>query len=189
MITNKGGRIMFHVCKDPTDAEYDLMSDVQKDICVTWRAMDGYLFSVTQIARRNCCSRGQAQKAIRKLEKLRIVLRYCGGYKTRWNAILCDECGRQFEDIDLRFFVRAMFAPVKNYFSPPFKSRHLRLTNDRNRTEGEEYNYRKHRGWIYEARVCSDCLSAKVFKYHAALDKLKITSVILGMTKFEETNG
>ena len=189
MIDNSGNkmRILFHICKEVSDSKYDKLSDIQKDIVETWAKIRGNLFSISQVAYRNSCSRGKVQKAVRQLEKRGVVRRYCGGHKTRWNAILCDECGKEFESIDIRFFVQAIYAWTGSW-KVPIKSRHIKLTTWRNGEKmifpNKQYNAYGNRGWIYEARICSECLN-NVLRARG-LETIKLASFLLGMNNFEQ---
>ena len=174
MIDNSGNnmRILFHVCKEVGAFEYGTkLSRIQQDIIDHWTREKGNLFSITQIAYRNRCSRGKVQKAVRQLEKRGIVRRYCGGYKTRWNAILCDECKREFEKIDIRYFVKAIF---DNQRSPSKLRPSLiqRISYDRGNPIYKQW------GWQYEGRVCPECLTKLLRK--PELKTIGISSVILG---------
>ena len=162
-------RILFHVCKDISETEYDALSDIQKDIVGTWAKIRGNLFSITQVADRNICSRGKVQKAVRQLEKRGVVRRYCGGYKTRWDAILCDECKREFERSDIRYHVCSTFAWLGRWGQAPFSSRLTRF-RDRN--------------WHYEARICHDCIT-KVMRSNWLMD-FGVAVEFLGFNRKEE---
>lgn len=168
--TKNNMRILFYVSGEVNAMDYGTkLSRVQQDIIDNWKPGSGNLFSVTQIALRNDCSRGQAQKAIRQLEKQDIVKRRCGGYKTRWDAILCDECKREFEKVDIRYHVCSTFTWLGVWKPAPFKSK---LINYRNRN------------WHYEGRICHDCIT-RVMKATWLCD-LGVAIEFLGFNRKEE---
>ena len=177
MIENSGNkmRILFHVCKDVGAFEYGTkLSRIQQDIIDHWTREKGNLFSITQIADRNRCSRGKVQKAVRQLEKRGIIRRYCGGYKTRWDAILCDECKREFEQIDVRFFARAILSRMGNWCGPS----KLRPSLIQQISYERGTPIRKQWGWQYEGRICSEGLTKLLRK--PELETIGISSVIIG---------
>jgi len=162
-------RILYYISGYPPIS----MPRIQEYIVDTW-SKKGSLFSTTIVAENADCSRGQAQKAIRQLEKRGVVKRRCGGYKTRWNAILCDECKREFEQIDIRFFARAILSRMGNW-SGPSKLRPAlmqRISYERGNPIHKQW------GWQYEGRVCSECLTKLLRK--PELETVGISSVILG---------
>ena len=169
--TKNNMRILFHICKDIPVAEFQKLSPIQQDIIRTFSSKGSSrpLFSITQIAYRNACSRGQAQKAILQLEKRGIVRRYCGGYKTRWDAVLCDECKREFEKTDIRYHVCSTFAWLGQWKQAPFRSKLMSYRN---------------RNWHYEGRICHDCIT-RVMRATWLCD-LGIAVEFLGFNRKEE---